>query len=374
MSKTTALVFEGGQPEGGITQQMLSVRYATCLDTIELLLSLPDHYGEVVLATNYDDLASAALQMGAIIHRTADADFHFGQVLQQLVFERQAENVLYLSGAGSPLLTREEFIGIAEALAQNEQYLIVNNVQSADIVGWTPGAAISTIVPPQLDNALGYALRREAKLPRHLMPHSVGVHFDIDTPTDIQMARLIGLGGERMNAAMNALPWELDRYHWLRDELAKKDRIPGIWLSGRIGGPVIQHINSNIHARLRVVSEERGMKSMGTEGSVCSFVGSYIDSTGFDGFFRYLEQSVDLALIDTRPLFAHFKLQQTDNDRFSSDLGYWEHIEEAWIRDFTKAASEARIPIILGGHTLILGGIWALIESIRQERRESAGS
>ena len=368
MSKTTALVFEGGQPEGGVTHQLLSVRYATCLDTIELLLSLPDHYGEVVLATNYDDLAQAAQQMGAVIHRTDNADFHFGRELQQLVAARQADNVLYLSGAGSPLLTREEFISIAEGLAQNEEYLIVNNVQSADIVGWTPGAAISSIVPPQLDNALGYALRREAKLPRHLMPHSVGVHFDIDTPTDIQMARLVGLGGKRMQAAMEALPWELDRYYWLRDELTKKDRIPGIWLSGRIGGPVIQYINSSIHARLRIVSEERGMKSMGKEDAVFSFVGSYIDSTGFDGFFRYLEQSVDIALIDTRPLFAHFKLQQTDNDRFSSDLGYWQDIEEAWIREFTKAAGEAKIPIILGGHTLILGGIWALIESLRHER------
>lgn len=370
--KTTALVFEGGQPCSDVTRQMLAVRYATCLDMIELLLALPEYYEQVILATNYDDLAAEAAALGATIYRTADDDFHFGRTLSTLVSENELERVLYLSGAGSPLMSRQEFIDIAKALDEHKEYLIVNNVQSADIVAWAPGNALDRIELPTMDNGLGYLLRHDGKLPRWLLPHSVGVHFDIDTPTDIQMARLIEAGGPRTQAAMAQLPWELDRFVWMREELTKKGRIPGLWMSGRVGGPVIQHINTYLLARLRVMSEERGMKSMGQEGMVHSFVASYIEAAGFEGFFRYLEKSVQVALIDTRPLFAHFKLQQSENDRFSSDLGYWQQIEEPWIRDFTKGAAEAKIPVILGGHTLILGGIWALVESLRGDRKTTA--
>ena len=377
MSKlTTAIIFEGGQPACAVAQLMLTVRYATCLDMIEKLKSLPHLFERVILATNYPDLAKQAEDLGVIIYPTLTEDFDFGGTLKHIISSFNVEKALYISGAGSPVMTALEFASIATTLNESDDLVYVNNVQSADIVGWVPANRLLNIESEMRDdNSLGYILRRDGQLHRRLMPHSVGVHFDIDTPTDILMAKLLRLGGERTLAALDALPanWNLEPYERVQNILAQRDFVPGLWMSGRIGGPVIQQINTFILARLRVMSEERGMKSMGKEQQVNSFVGSFIAEAGISAFFKYLEQSVHVALIDTRPLFMHFKQAQTEHDRFMSDLGLWQEIEEEWIRDFTRAATECSIPVILGGHTLILGGIWALSEDIhhkREERRE----
>jgi len=373
-NQTTAIVFEGGVVESAVTAMMQPVRRAACLDTLEILMSLPEHFAEVILATNFPDLAKAAESLGVQVVRTVDdASFDFGSQLRQLAAGVKTKSALYLSGAGSPLLTRDELAGIADDLAAAQRLVITNNVQSSDVVGWTPVEALFQLENLTSDNALGYLLRRDADLPRRLLSHSVGVHFDIDTPTDIQMLRLVGLGGSRLKAAVDGIDWDMTPYYRLKEILTQRisERegiIPRIWMSGRIGAPVITHINTHLIARLRVVSEERGMKSMGQEGMVCSFVGSFLDDLGTPAFIRYLERSSDVALVDTRPLFAHFRISPDDNDRFSSDLLLWEQVKDPWVREFTKGAAESSIPIILGGHTLILGSIWALVDAIRAER------
>jgi len=376
LAKTTAIVFEGGVVEGAVTEAMQPVRRAACLDMLEILTGLPGYYDKVILATNFVDLEEEAKNLGVVVLRTtSDATFDFGVEIKKIVAEVTTKSVLYLSGAGSPLLSREEFIGIAEDLAVAEALVITNNPQSSDVVGWTPAMAIMQLETITADNALGYLLRRDADLPRQLMEHSVGVHFDIDTPTDIMMLKLVDLGGRRLKQTLAEIDWDLSPYLALKQVLTERiserqGLVPRIWMSGRIGAPVITHINTHLIARLRIVSEERGMKSMGQEGMVCSFVGSFLDDLGTASFYRYLHRSSDAALIDTRPIFAHFRIQPSDNDRFASDLLLWREVEDPWVREFTKAASESTIPIILGGHTLILGGIWALVDAIRAERAE----
>ena len=372
MHKTTAVVFEGGIIQGQVAEAMQPVRHAACLDTLELLIGLPQHYDRVILATNFEELAKRAISLGVEVIKTTDsADFHLGQELHRICSTLTAKSVLYLSGAGSPLLSQEEFAYIANELAEAESLVITNNPQSSDIVGFTPLSALGEIELPAKDNSLGYLLRRDAGLPRQLLAHSVGVHFDIDTPTDILTLKLVGFAGERLRTAIDDITWDMAPY--LRFKAAMTERInertaavPRLWMSGRIGGPVIQHINTHLITRLRVLSEERGMQSMGQEGMVCSFLGSFLDDVGISAFFRYLERSSDAALIDTRPLFAHFRLTPDDNDRFSSDLLLWQDVDDPWIREFTKAAANAKIPVLLGGHTLILGGIWAMVEAFKQ--------
>lgn len=104
------------------------------------------------------------------------------------------------------------------------------------------------------------------------------------------------------------------------------------------------------------------------EGKVKSFLAAFIEEAGIDAFFRWVSENSDVAFIDTRVIFAHKKLHASEHDRFNSDLGNWEVIENPFIREFTKAAKEAPIPIVLGGHTLILGGLWTMIDEIRYQR------
>ena len=83
-----------------------------------------------------------------------------------------------------------------------------------------------------------------------------------------------------------------------------------------------------------------------------------------------MESCADAAVIDTRPLFAFFGLDPGEHDRFYSDLGEWEQVQDPWIRDFTKRAREASIPVLLGGHTLVFGGLWVIADAVNQRRLE----
>ena len=73
------------------------------------------------------------------------------------------------------------------------------------------------------------------------------------------------------------------------------------------------------------------------------------------------------AFIDTRPLFAHRGLQLSRADRFLSDALQPDAIGEPWVRDFTAAAREAPLPVVLGGQSLVTSGLQLLSEAAWRE-------
>jgi hypothetical protein len=60
-------------------------------------------------------------------------------------------------------------------------------------------------------------------------------------------------------------------------------------------------------------------------------------------------------------------LQPSRADRFLSDAAQPEGIGDPWIRDFTAAAREARIPVVLGGQCLVTSGVRLLSEAAWRE-------
>jgi hypothetical protein len=40
-------------------------------------------------------------------------------------------------------------------------------------------------------------------------------------------------------------------------------------------------------------------------------------------------------------------------------------VKEPFLRDFSRAAAEAPVPIVLGGHSVVSGGLMALLESVQ---------
>ena len=61
------------------------------------------------------------------------------------------------------------------------------------------------------------------------------------------------------------------------------------------------------------------------------------------------------------------RIDATRADRFLSDLGNWTAISDPFLRDFTRLATEADIPVLLGGHSLMSGGLMALNECAWRE-------
>ncbi|HBG00454.1 MAG TPA: hypothetical protein DDW87_02610 [Firmicutes bacterium] len=107
------------------------------------------------------------------------------------------------------------------------------------------------------------------------------------------------------------------------------------------------------------------MKALGRDsrGEVKALMGQFIDNLGFENFFGFLAEMAQGAVLDTRVLFEHFRWNLTSADRFASDLGEVELISHPSLREFTQAAMEAPIPVLLGGHSLVAGGLWALIDA-----------
>jgi len=105
------------------------------------------------------------------------------------------------------------------------------------------------------------------------------------------------------------------------------------------------------------------MEAAGAErGQARSLLAYHVQAVGLARFFEELATLGDAAFIDTRVLLAHLGLRPSRADRFLSDLGRAAEIKDAFLRDFTEAAARAAIPVLLGGHSLVSGGLMALIE------------
>lgn len=355
------VIFEGGEsPQNDLQETITGLRHAITLDTVEKYIAAG--LEEVVLATNYPALAAAAERLGARTYDTRDArPFHFGRTLQRVVGELNAEGILYCSGAALPLITPAEIAWILETMEKHSPCVVVNNLQSVDLLAWNPAAYIQRIEPPTSDNFLGWLLK-EAGMEKILIPNSAGIHFDLDTPTDFLILGLSGQAGPRSLAALKAITWPMEPVRRVADVLATD--LPEVALIGRVGTPIIDHFNRNLRVRLRIISEERGMKALRREeeGKVRSIVGDMIDQMGPRQFFRHLESICQAVFFDTRVAFANRGRRVSDWDRYHSDLGRVDKIQDPWVREFTEAALECRIPVLLGGHSIVSGGLWILAD------------
>jgi hypothetical protein len=115
---------------------------------------------------------------------------------------------------------------------------------------------------------------------------------------------------------------------------------------------------------VRVFAEERGMRASGRQarGEVRSILNEYLDLVGVDHFFVRLGALADAILLDSRVILASRGLWPSDADRFHADLLMEAHIEDPFLRALTAAARRAPVPVVMGGHSLVAGGLAILLE------------
>ncbi|HHT46962.1 MAG TPA: hypothetical protein GX004_06680 [Firmicutes bacterium] len=359
------VLFEGGSPAGEIEKMLVRVRHAVLLDNIVKMKQLKE-IGALYLLTNYSLLAEEAEAMGAKIIKTENGDsFHFGKALSELINRERLQNVLYMGGASIPLVTADELQEICRRLLNSEAVIYSNNAQSADIVAFTPGELINKIDPPRIDNILAVSLRDGTGVVHKLFRNSAGLTFDLDTPADLLILAGSPFAGQRARKVLEKEDLDLSRLERAKEVL--RGDYEEVLLLGRVGAPIIAHINQNLKLRLRVFSEERGMKALGREekGNAISLMGYFLEEVGHVKFMKYLEKVARCAFLDTRVLMIHLLHGRlSTEERFLSDLGLWQEMKNPVMRDFTRAAVEAEIPVICGGHSLVLGGLWALVDEI----------
>lgn len=309
-----------------------------------------------------DDIQQA---FGAKLHnvQSQPGPVHVGRYLVATVEQFQVSKLFYFGGGSAPLLDQATLSGLISQLDQLERGVINNNTYASDWAGIAPASVLEDWVQrlPQ-DNMLGWVLSAEAGLPVYDQPATAATRLDIDTPTDLMTLKMHPGAGKQLASFLASIPLDTSR---LADALAVL-RTPAshVFIAGRLAPGPWSALNRATQCWLRVVSEERGMVSSGRlkRGEVTSILANYIEHIGLDGFFQSLARLAQTAFIDTRVLLAHRGSWPPDRDRFASDLGLLDQIEDQWLADFTRAAYAVEIPIVLGGHGLLSGDLLALCD------------
>ncbi len=364
LAKVTVFLFIGGIPGSNVEDLVTRGQLAAALDTVEKLRALGE-VGDIVVATGSAAFAEHAAALGARIELDhPDQNFHFGKALAGLVAKYRAESPLYIGGASGVLERTEDWRDLIRLALNNPGSVVTNNFYSSDFAAWSPGTAIERIDPPALDNDLAFRLGERAGLRVVALPKNAATQLDIDTPTDLLTVSLHPDVGPNLRSFLDQARFDTDRVLAVRDKVF--DRQATVMIAGRVSASMGLYLERETRCQWRVFSEERGMRASGRQarGEVRSLLGYSLEQLGPDGFFGMLGQLAQAAVIDSRVLFGHLGLHPTAQDRFTSDLLVADQITDPFIRSLTRAARDAVIPVLLGGHSLVSGGMYSLVESI----------
>lgn len=292
-----------------------------------------------------------------------ETPFHFGKTLQRVIAKEALDGLLYFGSGAGGLLTVEQIARLISFASRVEQGALFNNFYSCDFCAIAGAERLLSIDLPKIDNALGFVLADHG-IPSFSLPRSVETQFDIDTPTDLVLLA----AAERGGAAMREFLAAQSLTHSMLEDLLTvlTDRSAHLTLIGRMNPTSWAHFEGEIACRTNAYSEGRGMRAY-PDGKA-PLLSSTFKEMGDDSFFDRLARSTDAAIIDTRPLLAATEPLPPPNDRFASDLLHPELVEDPLWKAFTQAAIDSRIPILLGGHSLVSGGLYLLAEACWKDR------
>jgi hypothetical protein len=362
--ETLPLLIMTGVSEGSEPERMVSrTRQAITLDLVERALAVPT-LRPIVVSTNSPKLARRLTEYPIRVDLDpTEETFHFGRCLAGLVDRYGMDRCFYLGGGAGPLLTTSDMAGIAEAMLAADRLLVTNNFYSSDWIAFAPTSALREQPLPESDNELGWLLGEDAGLPIRELPRTGATQFDVDTPLDLFTLAVHPGAGSHTRAYLDSL--NLDFSHLDAALALMLDRDATILVAGRISSATWSYLERETACSTRVLSEERGMRASGRQarGEVRSLLGYYLEAVGMERLFETLATMGQALFLDNRVLFAHQGFWPSAADRFHSDLRQPEHIGDPFVRALTEAAMAAPVPVVMGGHSLVAGGMYALIDA-----------
>ena len=364
--RTALILLHGGIGTGEAEGMVARARLAAA--GVSARAARAGGFTEVVLATDHAGVTEDAAY-------TVDRDepgkpFALQERLLGLVRKLRVEGVAVMGAGALPFLSAGDFTSVRKGLAGSGAVAVTNNFFSADLTAWAPAGAISKIGPFERDNMLPRKLRDLAKCEVTVLPRSVRTAFDLDTPAELAV---LALSEATPSEIREALPPEeslpLAPYRALMPVLCDPDA--EILLAGRVGSATWAYLERETACRVRLVSEERGLASAPKEHRAWSLVGRLLEEVGMERFGEELASLADGVVLDTRVLLAHADSRAGREDRFQSDLLAPEKVADPWLRELTAGLATAKTPILLGGHSLLSGGLMALTDQawLENDRR-----
>jgi len=296
---------------------------------------------------------------------------------------------LVVMGSGSiPLARPSDLRRFVEVAAGPDGHALTNNRYSGDVVAVSRAADLAGLPPLPADNALPRWLDERAGVAVADLRRRWRLGVDVDSPLDLILLRdpaardrlatapLLGEGlatalllGERLAALADVT----------------SNRRAELLVAGRVSAGTLAWLERGVACRVRALVEERGLRAASTlaqsDGAgnsrpPRSILGELLDRDGPESLAATVARLADAAIIDTRVLLAH-RLGSNDGawpepeDRYASDLLLPGSIADPWLRALTASATTADPsgPILLGGHTLVNGGLRLLAERARAGAR-----
>ena len=301
-------------------------------------------------------------------------DTSFGARLRGLLEEARPRpsGVIVLGSGAVPLATirdRRSFVAAAVAAMPTA---LANNRYSADIVSVACAESLLELPDLPADNALPRWLEEVAGYQVGDLRERWRLAFDVDGPLDlVLMGRVKGASEGDVGTARSRLE---------AVSSVAGDRRAELVVAGRTSAGTLRWLETAARARVRALIEERGMRAAsllaqagdrgGSGRGPVSVLGLLLDQDGPASLGGHLARLGEAAVVDTRVLLAHrFGVDERDwpaaEDRFASDLLLPHRVADPWLRDLTASAAAARIPVALGGHSLVGPGLRLLLRTSR---------
>lgn len=333
------------------------VEMARMASTLDLARALYEAgIREIVLVTEDNSFAEEIGRYGlpvAIEH--SPSPFHFGKMLQDLTDKYLIDGLLYFGSGSGVFLDTKRIHALVGFSKRREPGVLFNNFYSCDYAAVAQSRHLLSQDLPDIDNSFGFAVS-DAGISCHCLPRELATQYDIDTPTDVLLLTATALGGEKLSMFTRTISYSHQDIHKILE--LTRSRNAQLMIIGRVNPITWGHFEHQMACRTSVLSEGRGMRAYPSTRTILTR--ELLLGKGVGAFFAQLSNACDGAIIDTRPLLAREGELPPASDRFASDLLDYMIIRDPFWREFTQAASEVQLPVILGGHSLVSGGLYLL--------------
>jgi hypothetical protein len=365
MRAVDLIIMSGAGGQSPVESMVDGARRAVASDLVGKALA-GGAFARIVVSTNDAVLAElCAGRPGVWVEPDPEGEpFHFGRRMQSLVAKYGMQRVVYLGGGSAPLLPVSTLCEMAERVRDADRLFLANNFYSVDFCAFTPADELLSLPPPANDNSLGWLLSETAGLPAHELARSAATVFDVDTAIDLVTLSLHPEVPPYTRRYLDGL--KLDTQTVSAASAFFVDRNAEVLICGRVSSTTLSHLERESACRTRVLSEERGMRADGrlARGEVRSLLGMLVETTGVEHLFQHVVPELGrAAFIDDRVVWAHCRVWSSANDRFNSDLYRSAEISDPFVRRWTEAAAACPVPVVLGGHSLVSGGLYVLVEA-----------
>ena len=339
----------------------------------DLVRLLADVRGD--LAARHAELFRSAGAFAVNVASEWHAGLTFGEALASLAPARGG--LIVLSGGAVPLLNHGDANRLVSAAAAYDRVALTNNRYSSDICAVANASVLRGLPPLPSDNALPRWLEERAGYSVRELGSRDRLALDLDTPQDIALTALAPAAPAWLRTAAAAARLEIARLDDLRAIAGNPRR--ELLVFGRSGSSTLRWLETNVRCRVRFLAEERGMRAssplaIGSAGTAQrerqrpprATLGALLDQSGPGALAEIVGSLSDGAIIDSRVLLAHhFGADEATwpapADRFASDLHLPAQVSDPWLRALTESVAGSRLPILLGGHSLVGPGIRLLL-------------